>query len=94
MGKTYKFPAGKLVVDDAGMEAIRRSPAAVSMLEGIVESAASSAGEGYVGSVVQGVGRGTLGRAIGTVLTRDFVAILDNRRNKTLLRIFDQLGAP
>jgi len=76
----------------AGFEAIRRSPAAVSLLEGKVDAAASAAGPGYVGSVVQGVGRGTLGRAIGTVFTDDFKAIRDNAKNNTLVRVFDRLG--
>jgi hypothetical protein len=76
----------------AGFEAIRRSPAAVSLLESKVDAAAAAAGPGYVGSVVQGVGRGTLGRAIGTVYTDTFKAILDNSRNQTLLRVFDRLG--
>ena len=86
MGKT------KITLRAAGFEAIRRSPAAVSLLESKVDSAAAAAGPGYVGSVVQGVGRGTLGRAIGTVYTADFKAILDNARNNTLIRVFDRLG--
>lgn len=76
----------------AGFEEIRRSPEAVRLLEGNVDSAASAAGPGYVGSVVQGVGRGTLGRAIGTVFTDDFTAIRDNAKNNTLMRVFDRLG--
>lgn len=76
----------------AGFEAIRRSPAAVSLLESKVDAAAAAAGPGYVGSVVQGVGRGTLGRAIGTVFTDDFKAIRDNAKNNTLVRVFDRLG--
>ena len=86
MGKT------KITLRAAGFEVIRRSPAAVSLLESKVESAAAAAGPGYVGSVVQGVGRGTLGRAIGTVYTDTFKAILDNSRNNTLMRVFDRLG--
>lgn len=86
MGKT------KIVLKASGFEAIRRSPAAVRLLESKVEAAASAAGDGYVGSVVQGVGRGTLGRAIGTVYTADFKAILDNARKNTLMRVFDRLG--
>lgn len=76
----------------AGFEELRRSPAAVSLLQGKVDAAAAAAGPGYVGSVVQGVGRGTLGRAIGTVYTDDFKAILDNARRNTLMRVFDRLG--
>lgn len=76
----------------AGFEAIRRSPQAVRLLESKVDTAASAAGRGYVGSVVQGVGRGTLGRAIGTVYTDDFKAILDNAKRNTLMRVFDRLG--
>jgi hypothetical protein len=76
----------------AGFEAIRRSPEAVDLLEGLVDGAASAAGPGYTGSVVQGVGRGTLGRAIGTVFTDDFKAVRDNAKNQTLLRVFDRLG--
>lgn len=75
-----------------GFEEIRRSPAAVRLLESKVNAAASAAGPGYVGSVVQGVGRGTLGRAIGTVYTDDFKAIRDNASNNTLLRVFDRFG--
>ena len=86
MGKT------KITLKASGFEEIRRSPAAVSLLESKVEAAASAAGDGYVGSVVQGVGRGTLGRAIGTVYTADFKAILDNARKNTLMRVFDRLG--
>ena len=86
MGKT------KITLKASGFEAIRRSPAAVSLLESKVDSAAAAAGPGYVGSVVQGVGRGTLGRAIGTVYTADFKAILDNARRNTLIRVFDRLG--
>jgi hypothetical protein len=86
MGKT------KITLRAAGFEAIRRAPAAVSLLQSKVDVAASAAGPGYVGSVVQGVGRGTLGRAIGTVYTADFKAILDNARNNTLIRVFDRLG--
>jgi hypothetical protein len=84
--------ATKITFNAAGFEAIRRSPAAVALLESKVDAAASAAGPGYVGSVVQGVGRGTLGRAIGTVYTDTFKAILDNSRNQTLLRVFDRLG--
>lgn len=76
----------------AGFEEIRRSPQAVALLEAKVNAAASAAGDGYTGSVVQGVGRGTLGRAIGTVYTDTFKAILDNARNQTLLRVFDRFG--
>ena len=86
MGKT------KFVWNNAGFEAVRRSPEAVRLLEAKVDSAASAAGPGYVGSVVQGVGRGTLGRAIGTVYTDDFKAIRDNAKNNTLIRVFDRLG--
>lgn len=86
MGKT------KIVLKASGFEQIRRSPAAVSLLESKVDAAASAAGDGYVGSVVQGVGRGTLGRAIGTVYTSNFKAILDNARKNTLMRVFDRLG--
>lgn len=86
MGKT------KFKWRPAGFEEIRRSPEAVALLEAKVNAAASAAGPGYVGSVVQGVGRGTLGRAIGTVYTDDFKAILDNARKQTLLRVFDRFG--
>lgn len=86
MGKT------KITLKASGFEQIRRSPAAMRLLESKVEAAASAAGDGYVGSVVQGVGRGTLGRAIGTVYTADFKAILDNARKNTLMRVFDRLG--
>jgi len=82
----------KFVWNNAAFEAIRRSPAAVKLLESKVDSAASAAGDGYVGSVVQGVGRGTLGRAIGTVFTGDFKAIRDNSKHQTLMRVFDRLG--
>ena len=78
--------------NNAGFEAIRRSPEAIQLLESKVDAAASAAGPGYVGSVVQGVGRGTLGRAIGTVFTGDFKAIRDNAKNNTLMRVFDRLG--
>lgn len=84
--------APKFKWNPAGFEAIRRSPAAVKLLESKVDAAASAAGPGYVGSVVQGVGRGTLGRAIGTVYTDTFKAIRDNSKNQTLLRVFDRLG--
>jgi hypothetical protein len=84
--------APKFKWNPAAFEAIRRSPAAVSLLESKVDAAASAAGTGYVGSVVQGVGRGTLGRAIGTVFTGDFKAIRDNSKNQTLMRVFDRLG--
>jgi hypothetical protein len=77
----------------AGFEEIRRSPEAVALLEGNVQAAADAAGDGYVGSVVQGVGRGSLGRAIGTVFTDDFDAILDNSKHQTLTRVFDRLGS-
>lgn len=82
----------KIVLKASGFEQIRRSPAAVSLLESKVDAAASAAGDGYVGSVVQGVGRGTLGRAIGTVYTDTFKAILDNAKRNTLMRVFDRLG--
>lgn len=82
----------KFVWDVAGFEAVRRSPAAVELLEAKVQAAASACGDGYSGSVVQGQGRGTLGRAIGTVFTDDFGAILDNARNNTLARNIDMLG--
>lgn len=84
--------ATKFKWNPAGFEAVRRSPAAVRLLESKVDSASGAAGPGYVGSVVQGVGRGTLGRAIGTVYTDTFKAILDNARNNTLMRVFDRLG--
>jgi len=86
MGKT------KIKLNGKGFEEIRRSPAAVKLLESKVDAAASAAGPGYVGSVVQGVGRGTLGRAIGTVFTGDFKAIRDNAKRNTLMRVFDRLG--
>lgn len=82
----------KITLKASGFEQIRRSPAAVSLLESKVDAAASAAGDGYVGSVVQGVGRGTLGRAIGTVYTDTFKAIRDNAKNNTLIRVFDRLG--
>jgi len=78
--------------NNAGFEAIRRSPEAVKLLESKVDAAAEAAGDGYVGSVVQGVGRGTLGRANGTVFTGDFKAIRDNAKHNTLMRVFDRLG--
>lgn len=82
----------------AGFEEIRRSPEAVALLEAKVDAAAGAANDGaragaeYYGSVVQGVGRGTLGRAIGTVFTGNFKAILDNSRKQTLMRAFDRFG--
>lgn len=82
----------------AGFEEVRRSPEAVALLQSRVDGAAAAAeagarpGASYVGSVVQGVGRGTLGRAIGTVYTDNFEAILDNARSNTLIRVFDRLG--
>jgi hypothetical protein len=82
----------KFVWNNAAFEAIRRSPAAVKLLESKVQAAAAAAGPGYVGSVVQGVGRGTLGRAIGTVYTDTFRAIRDNSKRQTLMRVFDRLG--
>jgi hypothetical protein len=82
----------KIILNAKGFEEIRRSAAAVRLLEAKVDAAASAAGPGYVGSVVQGVGRGTLGRAIGTVFTGDFKAILDNAKRNTLMRVFDRLG--
>ena len=84
--------APKFKWNPAGFEAIRRSPAAVALLESKVDAAASAAGPGYVGSVVQGIGRGTLGRAIGTVYTGTFKAIRDNSKRQTLMRVFDRLG--
>lgn len=78
--------------DVRAFEALRRSPAAVRLLEEKVQATASACGDGYVGSVVQGQGRGTLGRAIGTVFTDDFSAIRDNARNNTLIRNIDRLG--
>lgn len=85
MSVKFKFSA-------AGFEQIRRSPEAVALLRSKVEGAAAAAGDGYTGSVVQGVGRGTRGRAIGTVYTDTFEAILDNARQNTLMRVFDRLG--
>jgi hypothetical protein len=82
----------KFTWNTKGFEEIRRSPAAVRLLESKVDSAASAAGPGYVGSVVQGVGRGSLGRAIGTVYTDTFRAVLDNAKRNTLMRVFDRLG--
>lgn len=79
-------------------ERLRRSPEAVALLEAKVDAATAAAnasarpGAVYVGSVVQGVGRGTLGRAIGTVYTDNFEAILDNSRRQSLMRVFDRLG--
>jgi hypothetical protein len=84
--------AVKFKWNPAGFEELRRSPQAVALLQSKVSAAAAAAGPGYVGSVVQGVGRGTLGRAIGTVYTEDFKAILDNSRHQTLLRVLDRLG--
>lgn len=81
-----------------GFEEIRRSDEAVQLLERKVAAAVGAAngsarpGSEYVGSVVQGQGRGTLGRAIGTVYTGNFEAILDNAKNQTLMRVFDRLG--
>lgn len=89
MGKT------KIKLRPEGFEEIRRSPAAVALLERLVDGALSACGgeaAGYRGFVNQAPGKSTLGRAIGTVTTWDFEAILDNHRNKTLLRAFDRLG--
>lgn len=75
--------------DIKGFEEIRRSPAAVERLQEEVDrilAIVNGTGGGYAGEVHQGQGRGTLGRAIGTVWTTDFQAILDNSRNHTLLR--------
>lgn len=88
----------KLKFNLKAFEALRRSPEAVALLQSKVDAAAAAAnatarpGAEYVGSVVQGVGRGTLGRAIGTVYTDNFQAILDNSRNQSLMRVFDRLG--
>lgn len=84
MGKT------KLKFKIDGFEAIRRSPEAVALLEEKTEAWLNAAGgeeRGYAAGVVQGEGRGTLGRAIGTVSTRNFDGQLDNARNHTLLRV-------
>ena len=85
----------KIKFNPKGFEEIRRSPQAVALLEKLVAGALSAAGgeaAGYRGFVNQAPGRGSLGRAIGTVTTWDFEAILDNHRNKTLLRAFDRMG--
>lgn len=88
----------KLKLRAKAFEELRRSPEAVALLESKVQAAASAAegmarpGASFVGSVVQGVGRGTLGRAIGTVFTDNFEAILDNSRKQTLMRVFDRMG--
>lgn len=88
----------KVKLNARAFEKIRRSPEAVALLESRVDAAAAEAnasarpGAEYVGSVMQGVGRGTLGRAIGTVYTDNFEAILDNSRSQTLLRVFNRLG--
>ena len=85
----------KIKFNPNGFEQIRRGPEAVALLEKLVGGALSAAGgeaAGYRGFVNQAPGRGTKGRAIGTVTTWDFEAILDNHRNKTLLRSFDRLG--
>lgn len=87
-----KIPGGHIEWNIQGFEQVRRSPEAVRLLESKVDAAASAAGPGYVGSVVQGQGKGTLGRAIGTVYTEEFKAILDNARHNTLMRVFDRLG--
>lgn len=78
-----------------GFEEIRRSPEAVDILKRLVDGAMDACGgepAGYRGFVNQAPGTSTLGRAIGTVTTWDFDAILDNHRNKTLLRAFDRFG--
>lgn len=78
-----------------GFEEIRRSPQAVALISRLVDGALSACGgeaAGYRGFVNQAPGTKTLGRAIGTVTTWDFEAILDNSRNQTLLKAFDRLG--
>lgn len=89
MGKT------KFKLRSEGFEEIRRSPEAVALLGRLVDGALEACGgeaAGYRGFVNQAPGKKTLGRAIGTVTTWDFEAILDNHRNKTLLRAFDRFG--
>ncbi|MDQ5863061.1 MAG: hypothetical protein M3536_12445 [Actinomycetota bacterium] len=76
----------------AGFEEIRRGPEAVALLSRIVNDTASAAGDGYVGRVDQAPGKKTLGRAVGRVVTGNIEAMLDNRRNNTLVRTFDRLG--
>lgn len=78
-----------------GFEEIRRSPEAVALITRLVDGALEACGgeaAGYRGFVNQAPGKSTLGRAIGTVTTWDFEAILDNSRNQTLLRAFDRFG--
>lgn len=78
-----------------GFEEIRRSPEAVALITRLVDGALEACGgesAGYRGFVNQAPGKSTLGRAIGTVTTWDFEAILDNARNQTLLRAFDRFG--
>lgn len=82
----------KIVLSAKGFEEIRRSPAAVKLLESKVAAAAATAGPGYEAYVYQGKPGSTLGRAIGHVVTGDFPSILDNARNNTLMRVFDRLG--
>lgn len=78
-----------------GFEEIRRSPEAVALITRLVDGALDACGgedAGYRGFVNQAPGKSTLGRAIGTVTTWDFEAILDNSRHQTLLRAFDRFG--
>jgi len=85
----------KIKLRPQGFEELRRSPQAVVLIERLVDGAMDACGgegAGYRGFVNQAPGRGTLGRAIGTVTTYDFEAILDNHRHQTLLRAFDRLG--
>lgn len=79
-----------------GFEEIRRSPAAVAMIQRKVDAALEACGgeaAGYRGFVAADApGTTTLGRAIGTVTTWDFKGIRDNSKNKTLLRAIDRFG--
>lgn len=79
----------KIVFNVAGFEEIRRSDAAVALIQAEIDrilAAVNTNASGYEGDVVQAPGRGTLGRAIGHVWTTDFESILDNSRNHSLLR--------
>lgn len=71
-------------------EAIRRSPAAVRIIEQQTQEWLHAAGgeeAGYRAGVVQGKGTTTYGRAIGTVVTYTNRAKYSNAKNHTLIRI-------
>jgi hypothetical protein len=81
------MPGPRFKWNPRGFEAIRRSPAAVRILENQVQEWVQAAGEGYEGGVVQGRGTTTYGRAIGTVVTYTNKAKNSNAKNHTLIRI-------